>query len=257
MPLVGGFELSTEVGTFSKCVITGICIMFVGYALMSAPTPVRSDTSLYILFAALLLISVGAGLFQGQPPGKWLGDLYNNSRYTATVARRCILSIFYYCPSAWVRCLPIAAVGLKNLALTSLKGGFLSTDFIAYLVCQLVYGYKQLRQYAHRPGKSKTMTEFFTKSGMEAGGDLRSIPCPNISKTSQPAAHSQLTRSTTSPISHLGTFAAGLSYAFAPAIVSAHRRRVHLHLWPQDICNIIVVTKKNAALTKAHSAECA
>ena len=90
MPLVGGWL--ADKWSFSKCVITGICIMFVGYALMSAPTPVRSDTSLYILFAALLLISVGTGLFKGNLQ-VMVGDLYNNSRYGDR--RDAAFSIFY------------------------------------------------------------------------------------------------------------------------------------------------------------------
>ena len=63
MPLVGGWL--ADKWSFSKCVVSGIAVMFIGYALISAPTPVRSNTSMMILFAALLLISVGTGLFKG------------------------------------------------------------------------------------------------------------------------------------------------------------------------------------------------
>ncbi len=39
MPLVGGWL--ADKWSFSKCVVTGISVMFLGYALMSVPTPVR------------------------------------------------------------------------------------------------------------------------------------------------------------------------------------------------------------------------
>ncbi len=90
MPLVGGFV--ADKWSFSKCVVAGIGIMFLGYALMSVPTPVRENTSLYILFAALLLISVGTGLFKGNLQ-VMVGDLYNDIRYSAR--RDAAFSIFY------------------------------------------------------------------------------------------------------------------------------------------------------------------
>ena len=63
MPLIGGWL--ADKWSFSKCVVSGIAVMFIGYALMSVPTPVRSNTSMMIIFAALLFISVGTGLFKG------------------------------------------------------------------------------------------------------------------------------------------------------------------------------------------------
>ena len=59
MPLMGGWL--ADKWSFSKCVVTGIAVMFIGYALMYAPTPVRSDVSMMILFAALLLIGGHVG----------------------------------------------------------------------------------------------------------------------------------------------------------------------------------------------------
>lgn len=75
MPLVGGWL--ADKWSFSKCVVSGIAIMFVGYALMSAPTPVRSNMSMMVMFAALLLISAGTGLFKGNLQ-VMVGDLYND-----------------------------------------------------------------------------------------------------------------------------------------------------------------------------------
>ncbi len=91
MPLLGGWL--ADKWSFSKCVVSGIAVMFVGYALMSAPTPVRSDMSLMILFAALLFISVGTGLFKGNLQ-VMVGDLYNEARYSDR--RDAAFSLFLY-----------------------------------------------------------------------------------------------------------------------------------------------------------------
>lgn len=112
MPLVGGWL--ADKWSFSKCVVTGISIMFIGYALMSVPTPVRDNTSLYILFAALLLISVGTGLFKGNLQ-VMVGDLYNNAKYSAR--RDAAFSIFYMAINIGSMFAPTAATELKNLAL--------------------------------------------------------------------------------------------------------------------------------------------
>lgn len=112
MPLVGGWL--ADKWSFSKCVVTGISIMFLGYALMSVPTPVRENTSLYILFAALLLISVGTGLFKGNLQ-VMVGDLYNNTKYHAR--RDAAFSIFYMAINLGSMFAPTAAIALKNMAL--------------------------------------------------------------------------------------------------------------------------------------------
>ena len=72
--------------------VSGIAVMFIGYALMSAPTPVHSNTSMMILFAALLFISVGTGLFKGNLQ-VMVGDLYNDPRYSNK--RDTAFSLFY------------------------------------------------------------------------------------------------------------------------------------------------------------------
>ncbi len=112
MPLVGGWL--ADKWSFSKCVVTGISVMFLGYALMSVPTPVRENTSLYILFAALLLISVGTGLFKGNLQ-VMVGDLYNNAKYSAR--RDAAFSIFYMAINLGSMFAPTAAIWFKNSAL--------------------------------------------------------------------------------------------------------------------------------------------
>lgn len=112
MPLIGGWL--ADKWSFSKCVVTGISVMFVGYALMSVPTPVRENTSLYILFAALFLISVGTGLFKGNLQ-VMVGDLYNNAKYSAR--RDAAFSIFYMAINLGSMFAPTAAIALEETAL--------------------------------------------------------------------------------------------------------------------------------------------
>ncbi len=112
MPLVGGWL--ADKWSFSKCVVTGICVMFLGYALLSVPTPVKDNISLYIMFAALLLISVGTGLFKGNLQ-VMVGDLYNNPKYS--MRRDAAFSIFYMAINLGSMFAPTAAIALKNMAL--------------------------------------------------------------------------------------------------------------------------------------------
>ncbi len=64
MPLVGGV-LADKFG-YGKMVTIGITVMFAGYLLLSLP--LGSDTLAMIgMLAALIFISVGTGLYQGQP----------------------------------------------------------------------------------------------------------------------------------------------------------------------------------------------
>lgn len=127
MPLVGG--LLADRWSFSKCVVTGIAVMFLGYALMSVPTAVRENTSLYILFAALLLISVGTGLFKGNLQ-VMVGDLYNDAKYSAR--RDAAFSIFYMAINLGSMFAPTAAIALKNTALEA--DGFLTENSMAATV---------------------------------------------------------------------------------------------------------------------------
>ena len=79
MPLIGGWV--ADKWSFNKCVVTGVIVMFAGYAVMSIPTDIRSTTSLVILCGALALIAIGTGLFKGNLQ-VMVGELYNNARYS-------------------------------------------------------------------------------------------------------------------------------------------------------------------------------
>lgn len=112
MPLIGGWL--ADKWCFSKCVVSGICVMCIGYAIMSIPTPVRSDSSLAILCGALLLIAIGTGLFKGNIQ-VMVGDLYNEARYSSQ--RDAAFSLFYMAINIGSMFAPMAATKMFNLVL--------------------------------------------------------------------------------------------------------------------------------------------
>ncbi len=111
-PLVGGYL--ADKWSFSKCVVTGISVMFLGYLVMSIPTPIRSTGSLGILIAALVLIAIGTGLFKGNLQ-VMVGDLYNDPRYSSQ--RDSAFSIFYMAINIGSMFAPMTATAMCNFAL--------------------------------------------------------------------------------------------------------------------------------------------
>ncbi|MDE7452160.1 MAG: MFS transporter, partial [Paramuribaculum sp.] len=112
MPLIGGWV--ADKWSFSKCVVTGIAVMFAGYAIMSVPTEIRSTSSLIILCAALLLIAAGTGLFKGNLQ-VMVGDLYNEAKYSGQ--RDAAFSLFYMAINIGSMFAPMAATAMCNMAL--------------------------------------------------------------------------------------------------------------------------------------------
>ena len=221
MPLVGGWL--ADKWSFSKCVVSGIAVMFIGYALISAPTPVRSNTSMMILFAALLLISVGTGLFKGNLQ-VMVGDLYNN-----------LGSMFA----------PMAAIGLKNFALT--KAGFLTNNPMAATVSNWCIDTNNFTNMPVDPEKIKTMTEFATQNGMAPGGDLSAFLTQYLTNFANEcgwASDSLLNFAN----DYITTFSTGCSYAFALACVSLIVSFLIYTLGRRTYAHII--TDKKASATK-------
>ena len=134
MPLVGGWV--ADKWSFSKCVVTGICVMFAGYAIMAIPTEIRSNTSLIILCLALLLIAAGTGLFKGNLQ-VMVGDLYNNAKYSGQ--RDAAFSLFYMAINIGSMFAPMAATAMCNLAMNDPDGqsyGNFDSYRDAYAFCQ-------------------------------------------------------------------------------------------------------------------------
>jgi POT family proton-dependent oligopeptide transporter len=210
MPLLGGWL--ADKWSFSKCVVTGIFVMFFGYALMATPTPVRASSSMMILFAALILISVGTGLFKGNLQ-VMVGDLYNDPKYSSQ--RDSAFSLFYMAINLGSMFAPGAAIALKNSALT--KAGFLTNDPMA---AQLSNWCIDTNGFANMPAQGsdqlKAMTDFAVDKGMAQGGDVAAFLSQYLgdfaAKCGQVGA--DLTQFATD---YITAFSTGCSYAFALA----------------------------------------
>ena len=132
MPVVGGW-LADKIG-FGKCVVTGICVMFAGYAALSVPTS-AGTLGLVLMIGALLLISVGTGLFKGNLQ-VMVGNLYDDPKYSAR--RDSAFSLFYMAINIGAMFAPSAATAITNRFLG--KAGLIYKADIPALAHQLLDG---------------------------------------------------------------------------------------------------------------------
>ena len=120
MPLIGGI-MADKFG-FGKMVTIGISIMFLGYLLLSIPLG-GDSIAMIAMLAALLLISLGTGLFKGNLQ-VMVGNLYDDPKYADK--RDAAFSLFYMAINIGALFAPTAAVKIKEYAQTAL--GFSSND---------------------------------------------------------------------------------------------------------------------------------
>ena len=120
MPLIGGV-MADKFG-FGRMVTTGIMVMFGGYLLLSVPLG-GETLAMIAMMAALVLISVGTGLFKGNLQ-VMVGDLYNDPKYADK--RDSGFSLFYMAINVGSLFAPTTAIGMKNYAMNTL--GFSSND---------------------------------------------------------------------------------------------------------------------------------
>ncbi|MBQ0020535.1 MAG: peptide MFS transporter [Bacteroidales bacterium] len=114
LPIIGG--AAADKWGYSKMVTIGIFIMFIGYALLSIPMG-SSLVAIIAMAAALLLVSLGTGLFKGNLQ-VMVGDLYNDAQYAHK--RDAGFSLFYMLINVGAMFAPTAAIGIMNWAQTSL-----------------------------------------------------------------------------------------------------------------------------------------
>ena len=135
MPVVGGW-LADRIG-FGKCVVTGICVMFVGYLCLAIPTDAFASRgfALALMIGALLLIAVGTGLFKGNLQ-VMCGNLYDDPKYGAK--RDSGFSLFYMAINLGSMFAPTAATALTNSHLA--KAGLIYKADIPALAHQCLDG---------------------------------------------------------------------------------------------------------------------
>lgn len=166
-PLIGGWM--ADKWSFSKCVVSGLAIMFAGYVVMSIPTEIRSTSSLVILCVALVLIACGTGLFKGNLQ-VMVGDLYNEARYSGQ--RDAAFSLFYMAINIGSMFAPMAATAMCNMALKAKGLTYVST---LPEMCNL---------YLDGHGNGAELASTIADNGMTAGSDLAAFASDYISTLS-------------------------------------------------------------------------
>jgi len=114
LPIIGG--AAADKWGYSKMVTIGIFIMFLGYVLLAIPMG-SNAVAIAAMGAALLLVSLGTGLFKGNLQ-VMVGDLYNDPKYAQK--RDSGFSLFYMLINVGAMFAPTAAIGIMNWAQTSL-----------------------------------------------------------------------------------------------------------------------------------------
>ena len=132
MPVLGGI-LADKIG-YGKCVVTGVIVMFAGYACLSIPTAANA-LGIALMIGALLLISVGTGLFKGNLQ-VMVGNLYDEPKYSAR--RDSAFSLFYMAINIGAMFAPSAATAITNRFLA--KAGLIYKADIPALAHQLLAG---------------------------------------------------------------------------------------------------------------------
>ena len=155
LPLFGGM-LADKYG-YSKMVVLGILIMFVGYLILSAPMG-GNNTALVVMVVGLLLVSLGTGLFKGNLQ-VMVGDLYNAPEFADK--RDSGFSLFYMAINIGALFAPTAAIKIMDWAQDSL--GYCKADsyhFAFAVACVSVIGsilvyYLGKRTFAHVTGTTQ------------------------------------------------------------------------------------------------------
>ena len=114
MPLFGGIA-ADKLG-YGKMVTIGITIMFLGYLLLALPLGANT-VAIAAMGGALLLISVGTGLFKGNLQ-VMVGNLYDEAKYSDK--RDAGFSVFYMAINIGAMFAPTAAIKIMEWAQNSL-----------------------------------------------------------------------------------------------------------------------------------------
>ena len=132
LPVVGGW-LADRIG-YGRCVVAGICVMFLGYLLLTIPTA-ANGFGIALMIGALLLVALGTGLFKGNLQ-VMIGNLYDDPKYAAK--RDSAFSLFYMAINIGAMFAPFAATAITNRFLA--KSGLIYKADIPALAHQLTGG---------------------------------------------------------------------------------------------------------------------
>ena len=155
LPFIGGI-LADKFG-YGKMVTIGIVAMFAGYVLLALPLG-SGTPALACMFAALLVISTGTGLFKGNLQ-VMVGNLYDAPEYASK--RNSAFSIFYMAINIGALFAPTAAVTIMDYAQNSLGVSVNDSYHFAFavacvsLVVSMAIYYGSRRTFKHVEGNTK------------------------------------------------------------------------------------------------------
>ena len=157
MPLFGGMA-ADKLG-YGKMVTIGITIMFLGYLLLALPLGANT-VAIAAMGGALLLISVGTGLFKGNLQ-VMVGNLYDEAKYSDK--RDAGFSVFYMAINIGAMFAPTAAIKIMEWAQNSL--GVSEADSYHYafgvaclsLIASIAIYYIFRSTFAHTDRSKKTV----------------------------------------------------------------------------------------------------
>ena len=170
LPFIGGI-LADKFG-YGKMVTIGIIAMFAGYVLLALPLG-GGTLALVCMFAALLVISAGTGLFKGNLQ-VMVGNLYDTPEYASK--RDSAFSIFYMAINIGALFAPTAAEEMMKYAQTewgvSVNDSYhfaFAVACVSLIVSMAIY-YGCRRTFKHVEGSSKP-----------AKGDVKAAPVEELS----------------------------------------------------------------------------
>ena len=155
LPLFGGM-LADKYG-YSKMVVLGILVMFVGYLILSVPMG-GATPAIIAMVAGLLLVSLGTGLFKGNLQ-VMVGDLYNAPEFSDK--RDSGFSLFYMAINIGALFAPTAAIMIMEWAQSSLGYSKADSYHFAFavacvsVIASIVVYYLGKRTFAHVIGTIK------------------------------------------------------------------------------------------------------
>jgi POT family proton-dependent oligopeptide transporter len=132
MPLFGGILADKFLG-YGKTISAGLIVMFLGYVLLAIP--MAKDGGLWVVIAALAVISIGTGFFKGNLQ-VLVGNLYDDPKYSGN--RDVAFNIFYMCINVGAMFAPTAADAVSNFILN--KSGFFYNASIPALAHKYLNG---------------------------------------------------------------------------------------------------------------------
>ena len=177
LPIIGG--AAADKWGYSKMVTIGIFIMFIGYALLAIPMG-SNLMAIVAMAAALLLVSLGTGLFKGNLQ-VMVGDLYNDPKYAHK--RDAGFSLFYMLINVGAMFAPTAAIKVMDWAQQSMGISEADSYHFAFavacvsLIVSIAIYYVFKSTFAHVLGAAKKEVSLSAKAANEEDDTKERIVC--------------------------------------------------------------------------------